>query len=271
LVFFKTLLLVELKNYINMIYVVFYFCSGYSVQAQCVSSKDTVAATTNTVAVIPTAGGAVSLGAPNTLSRVTPTTTTLMGVALNAPSPAVMTPTTNVGLPNVTEIGIITPFSNYTLSLLPATVSPSPTSVVTSTTNPACNTVTSTVSCTSSKAVQDSASAGSEEMSSTFLASKDDIPNASLIIEESSTNTDVTVCPPTPVSAVAASNITRNNVTKGNRRHVCQYCNKPFPENIIDHHRKLHFKKRFFSCITCGKNFRTEVGLDHHRCVNCAD
>ncbi|XP_069699886.1 serine-rich adhesin for platelets-like [Periplaneta americana] len=48
--------------------------------------------------------------------------------------------------------------------------------------------------------------------------------------------------------------------------HLCPYCNKYFPESIIVHHKTLHFRERFFCCISCGKNFRTEVGLESHRC-----
>nr|CAD7601827.1 unnamed protein product [Timema genevievae] len=46
----------------------------------------------------------------------------------------------------------------------------------------------------------------------------------------------------------------------------CQYCGVFFAAHIIFHHRKLHFRERFFSCIDCGKNFQTETGLESHKC-----
>lgn len=47
---------------------------------------------------------------------------------------------------------------------------------------------------------------------------------------------------------------------------VCPYCHKDFPPDILIHHKVLHFRERFFTCIDCGKNFKTEIGLQKHRC-----
>jgi hypothetical protein len=69
-----------------------------------------------------------------------------MGVGLHAPPHAVTTSGTSMEVPTVSEIGIITSVSNYTLNLLTATVSSSPKSVVAHTTTSALNTVTSTAS-----------------------------------------------------------------------------------------------------------------------------
>ena len=48
--------------------------------------------------------------------------------------------------------------------------------------------------------------------------------------------------------------------------HRCNFCDKYFPADIIVHHKTLHFREKFFCCVACGKNFRTEPGLETHRC-----
>jgi hypothetical protein len=105
------------------------------------------------------------------------------------------------------------------------------------------------------------------------------ISESVLTVEESSYITDVkthnsmssitthsTATPPSTVVTIKTDNSSGENTTN-----ICEYCNQIFPEDIIVHHRKLHFRQRFFSCIVCGKNFRTEVGLENHRCGNTAD
>lgn len=47
---------------------------------------------------------------------------------------------------------------------------------------------------------------------------------------------------------------------------MCRYCNKSFPDNIIDHHVNLHLRQSFITCIDCNKNFRSEEAMTRHRC-----
>nr|CAD7407893.1 unnamed protein product [Timema cristinae] len=63
---------------------------------------------------------------------------------------------------------------------------------------------------------------------------------------------------------VTATSPETEQSTEGKEK--CQYCGVFFAAHIIFHHRKLHFRERFFSCIDCGKNFQTETGLESHKC-----
>ncbi|XP_049853817.1 mucin-12-like isoform X2 [Schistocerca gregaria] len=46
----------------------------------------------------------------------------------------------------------------------------------------------------------------------------------------------------------------------------CPYCHIEFPVDILIHHKTLHYRERFYTCIDCDKNFVTEKGLESHRC-----
>jgi hypothetical protein len=166
-----------------------------------------------------------------------------------------------MGVPTVTGIGIITPVSNCTLDILTATAPASTFSTV----SPVTTSVNST-------AVPDSDSAVTTEIPSKFDPLDEEISDSKLNAEESSYITDVRTdntmssitTHSTPTSLVTI--IKSDNSIEENAKNICEYCNQIFPEDIIVHHRKLHFRQRFFSCIVCGKNFRTEVGLENHRC-----
>lgn len=258
------------------------YSSGQCVQAEGISSDGTVTATTSaiisticngkamagvTAATVPTTAGAVSLKVPTTLSMVTPTATSLMGIGVCAPSGADTTSVLNMGVPTVTRIGIIAPLSHCTLDMLTATT-PSSTFSTTST--------FSTVTSVNSTAVPDSDSTIRTEIPSTFVTSNEQISDSPLTIGKSSGTTDVRTCNTvssitTRTTSTPTRTVATINTDSEENKNICEYCNKIFPEDIIVHHRKLHFRQRFFSCIVCGKNFRTEVGLENHRCENSAE
>ncbi|XP_023726102.1 uncharacterized protein LOC111874652 isoform X2 [Cryptotermes secundus] len=255
---------------------------GHRVHAEGISLDAAVTATTSAVisaissgrvATVPTAG-AVSLNVPTTLSIVTPSATSLMGIGVHAPSAADRTSVHSMGEPAVSRIGISAPISNCTLGMVTATA-PSSTLTTTST----FSTVTSVATSMNSTADPYSDSAVRVEIPSTFVTINEQTSNSPLTIGKSSTTTGVqtsdtvssiTKCS-TPTSTHKAVTIKTDNSIEENRNNICEYCNQIFPEDIIVHHRKLHFRQRFFSCIVCGKNFRTEVGLENHRCENSAE
>ncbi|CAH0391880.1 unnamed protein product [Bemisia tabaci] len=47
---------------------------------------------------------------------------------------------------------------------------------------------------------------------------------------------------------------------------ACKYCGKLFSENVITLHQNLHLRVKFFTCVSCDKNFTTEAGLNRHKC-----
>ena len=82
--------------------------------------------------------------------------------------------------------------------------------------------------------------------------------------EATTTTTATTVATTTATSDTTATDsedITFVDYQPGRnvRSNLCQYCHKYFPADIIMHHKNLHFRERFFCCVGCGKNFRTEV------------
>jgi DNA-directed RNA polymerase subunit RPC12/RpoP len=125
----------------------------------------------------------------------------------------------------------------------------------------------------------------SAEISDSDSTNQTGLPSAALTVQEqvseessgstgagpsTTTSSVTTASTSSPVCTIAAT-ATGNRVTKDEKNHLCPYCQKSFPESIILHHKKLHYKKPFYSCITCGKNFRTELGLESHRCTSTAD
>jgi len=84
------------------------------------------------------------------------------------------------------------------------------------------------------------------------------------------TSSVTTASTSSPVLSVAATETGNRNVTQ-ERNHECPHCQKSFPESIILHHKKLHYRKPFYSCLSCGKNFRTVLGLESHRCTSTAE
>jgi hypothetical protein len=261
----------------------FIVCSGHNVQAKGFSSDATVTTITNsitptisnrramadvTILTVPTTAGGVSLGAPLTLLIVTPTATSLEWNGMSAPSAADTPSVLNMGVPIVNRIGISAPVSNGTLDILTATA---PSSTV--------STVTPVATSLNSTGAQGSVSAIITDIPSTFDKVNEEISESVLTVEEPSYITDVetrnsvssitthsTATPPSMVATLKTDNSSGENTTN-----ICQYCNQIFPEHIIVYHRKLHFRQHFFSCIVCGKNFCSEVGLENHRCGNPAE
>jgi DNA-directed RNA polymerase subunit RPC12/RpoP len=126
---------------------------------------------------------------------------------------------------------------------------------------------------------------GSAEISNANSSNQTGLPSAVLTVQEqvsggSSSSTSArpsatinsvsTASSSSTVRTVAATERGHNRVAEG-QNHVCPYCQKEFPESIILHHKKLHYKKPFYSCLSCGKNFRTVLGLENHRCTGSAD
>lgn len=50
------------------------------------------------------------------------------------------------------------------------------------------------------------------------------------------------------------------------QKEECPYCHVEFPADILIHHKTLHYREKFYTCIDCDKNFVTEKGLESHRC-----
>jgi len=124
------------------------------------------------------------------------------------------------------------------------------------------------------------------EISDSDSTNQTGLPSAVLMVqeqvsEESSSSTGAgpitttssvtTASTSSPVRSVAATETGNRKVTEEEKNHVCPYCQKSFPESIILHHKKLHYRKPFYSCLSCGKNFRTVLGLESHRCTSTAE
>ncbi|XP_021929153.1 uncharacterized protein LOC110834366 [Zootermopsis nevadensis] len=121
--------------------------------------------------------------------------------------------------------------------------------------------VAPTPSAKSSNAIQNSSSVGvnqqvvdlgSQHLSSSVQAegvsSEDNGTAATSAVNGAMTGATVTRIPPAG-SSVSLGSPTADDVTEENTRH-CQYCDKSFPQNIIVHHRKLHFSQSFFSRVS---------------------
>jgi DNA-directed RNA polymerase subunit RPC12/RpoP len=125
---------------------------------------------------------------------------------------------------------------------------------------------------------------GRAEISNADSSNQTGLPSAVLAVQEqvsvgSSSNTGVV--PSATINSVytaTTSSTVRTIATeRGNNRvaeeqnHVCPYCQKGFPESIILHHKNLHYRIPFYSCLSCGKNFHTVEELEKHRCTGTAD
>jgi len=126
----------------------------------------------------------------------------------------------------------------------------------------------------------------SAEISNSDSTNQTGLPSAVLMVQEqvseetsgstgagpsTTTSSVTTASTSSPVHSVAATETGNRKVTEEEKNHVCPYCQKSFPESIILHHKKLHYRKPFYSCLSCGKNFRTVLGLESHRCTSTAE
>jgi len=126
----------------------------------------------------------------------------------------------------------------------------------------------------------------SAEISNSDSTNQTGLPSAVLMVQEqvseetsgstgagpsTTTSSVTTASTSSPVHTVAATETGNRRVTGEEKYHVCPYCQKSFPESIILHHKKLHYRKPFYSCLSCGKNFRTVLGLESHRCTSTGE
>jgi len=212
-----------------------------------------------TVATVPTTAGAVSLGDTATVTSFIPNVV-VVGTGVCATYPAGAASVSDKQGTTVTGIGSGPPISASTTKLV--------------TTRASSNIALVTPMLNKSAKISDSGSTNQTGLPSAVLTVQEQVS------EESSGSTGAG--PSTTTSSVTTASTsspvhTDADTETGSRRgeeekyHVCPYCQKSFPESIIIHHKKLHYRKPFYSCLSCGKNFRTVLGLESHRCTNTAE
>jgi hypothetical protein len=212
-----------------------------------------------TVTGVSTMAGAVSLGAttfiPNVVFMSTGACTAYAGGTASV---------IDMQGPGVIGTGITLPVSAPTTSRASSAV----------------GIVTPFLACTKNAAISDSDSTRQTELSSSVHTVQEQVSGSPVVIEESCSirgaEPRTTTCSVTtsstssPISTVATSERGTGRVTE-ETRHLCPHCNQTFPESIILHHKNLHYEIPFFSCLSCGKNFRTVLGLENHRCTDTAE
>ncbi|XP_046673869.1 translation initiation factor IF-2 [Homalodisca vitripennis] len=98
------------------------------------------------------------------------------------------------------------------------------------------------------------------------VAPKRRMPAPKILPPPSSTNTRGTLPLPSPRRQALREGDSANVPQPKKSLQMCNYCNKSFPDDIIDHHVNLHLRQSFFTCIDCNKNFRSEEAMSRHRC-----
>lgn len=212
-----------------------------------------------TVATVPATAGAVSLGDTATVTSFIPNVVS-EGTRVRAIYPAVAASVSDKQGPAVTGIGSGPPISASTTSLV--------------TTRASSNIALVTPMLSKGAEISDSDSTNERGLPSAVLRVQEQVSeesSGSTGVGPSTTTSSVTTASTSsPVCTVAAA-ATGNKKATNKKNHVCPHCQKSFPESIILHHKKLHYRKPFYSCISCGKNFRTVLGLESHRCTSTAE
>ena len=210
-----------------------------------------------TVATVPTTAGAVSLGDTASVTSFIPNV--VVGTAVCATYPASSGSVSDQQGPAVTGIRSCLPIAASTMSLV--------------TTRASSNIAVVTPNLIKSAEVSDSTN--QTGLPSAVLTVREQVSeesSGSTGAGPSTTTSSVTTASTSsPVCTVAATETGNRRGTQEEKNHLCPYCQKSFQESIILHHKKLHYRKPFFSCLSCGKNFRTLLGMETHRCTNTAD
>ena len=212
-----------------------------------------------TVATVPTTDGAVSLRDTATVTSFIPNVV-LVGTGVRTTDPAGAVSVSDKQGPAVTGIRSGPPISATTTSLV--------------TTRASSNIALVTPMVIKGAEISDSDSTNQTGLPSAVLTVQEQVSeesSSSTGVGPSTTTSSVTTASTSsPVRSVAATETGNRRVTE-EKNHVCPYCQKSFPESIILHHKKLHYRKPFYSCLSCGKNFRTVLGLESHRCTSTAE
>ena len=213
-----------------------------------------------TVATVATTAGAVSLGATPTVTSFIPNVV-LMGTGVCAAYPTGAASVTDIQGPAVTGIGSGSPIAASTTSVV--------------TTRASSNIAVVTPVLTKSAEISDSDSTNQTGLPSAVPTVQEQVSEESSSSTGAGPSTTInsvtTTSTSSPVHTVAATETGNKRVTEKQKNHVCPYCQKTFPESIILHHKKLHYRKPFYSCLSCGKNFRTVLGLENHRRTSTAE
>jgi len=220
----------------------------------------TSAVASATVATVPTTAGAFSLGDTATVTSFIPNVV-VVGTGVGATYPAGAASVSDKQGPAVTGIGSGPPISASTTSLVTTRASP--------------NIALVTPMSTKRAEISDSDSTNQTGLPSAVLAVQEQVSEESSgstgAARSTTTSSLTTASTSSPVCTVAATETGNRRGTEEEKYHVCPYCQKSFPESIILHHKKLHYRKPFYSCLSCGKNFRTVLGLESHRCTSTAE
>jgi DNA-directed RNA polymerase subunit RPC12/RpoP len=212
----------------------------------------TSSVTSAPVATVPTTAGAVILGGTSAVTSLIPGVV-LVGTEVCATYPAGAATVTNMEGPVVNGVQGGHPISASSTTSVTgrvALVTPMP---------------------TRSAEISNADSSNQTRLPSAVLTVQEQVSGGSSSARPSATINSVSTAATSPTVRTVAATERGNNRVAEEINHVCPYCQKEFPENIILHHKKLHYKKPFYSCLSCGKNFRTVLGLENHRCTDTAD